>query len=74
MSEREKAIRSACRKAGLDLAEVEVEGDVLQLVPASLEKATTLDAEDFQRLALELKATWGFRYVTLVIDEGKDEH
>lgn len=73
MIEREKSIRVTCDEHGLEVSSVEVEGDVLQLVPSTLAKTAGANPRRFQELALELKSAWGFRYVTLVIDEGEDE-
>ncbi|MBA2665010.1 MAG: hypothetical protein H0U74_22175 [Bradymonadaceae bacterium] len=57
-------LKSLCARFGLTLSGAEVQGELLQLVPQSLEGLP--DAARLRQLAIEL-APLGYRYVTLAL-------
>ncbi len=63
----EQQIRQACEASGLSIAGIQEAGEVLVVVPTSLDELP--DAAGLDALGLELRELSGKRYVTLAIDE-----
>ncbi|QDG51272.1 hypothetical protein FIV42_11125 [Persicimonas caeni] len=62
-------IEEICTQGGLRVAEIRQAGDVLVVVPASLEALPSADA--LEKLAEQLREASSCRYVTVAIDEAK---
>ncbi|MFW6057386.1 MAG: hypothetical protein ACOC9W_00880 [Persicimonas sp.] len=62
----ERQIRQVCEDSGLSVARLEEAGEVLVVVPHSLDELP--DAAGLDALGLELRELSGKRYVTLAID------
>ena len=62
----EEKISQICEACGLSVAELRAEGEILVVVPESLEDLP--DADALGELADELRAESAFRYVTLGVE------
>lgn len=63
-----RKIQDVCAERGLELIGVKIDGDLVELVASDLRAAAVLDVKRLRELAIDIKATWGVRYVTLSLD------
>lgn len=66
-------IQDVCAERGLELTGVKIDGDLVELIAGDLRAAAALDFERLRELAIDIKATWGVRYVTLSLDAALED-